>query len=281
MSKSRKKASRPSAVIDVVIVTGGRFDLLAKCMQALEQEAKDIPISVYLIDNNTDANEYKENSHLFFRSEDSSIISIQHHNLRQEVGYAEANNLGAKMGHAPLIMFLNDDVELQPGAIQEVIDTFNDGSVGVVGIKLLFPPDSTRPGYPAGKVQHIGLALNIRGDAEHPLIGWSPDNPKTCRSMDVLAVTGACLTIRRQLFNGVKGFGLEYGLGTWEDIDLCMKARQAGFRVYVNVKALGHHYTNATVEKKRRGFPIMQNRLIFQSKWQSSGLMAWTSWDMW
>jgi len=52
---------------------------------------------------------------------------------------------------SPYIMFLNDDVELQPGAIKSVIDTFQDGTIGVVGIKLLFPPTSASPIVPQGR----------------------------------------------------------------------------------------------------------------------------------
>jgi GT2 family glycosyltransferase len=275
MSRKQKRTKSSTSLIDIVIVTGGRFDLLEKCINALEREAQTTPLSIYIIDNNTDAEERIAHEYLFNRP------SVRSKRLTQEVGFPQASNEGARMGSSHLVMFLNDDVELQDEAVQKIVDTFKDETVGAVGIKLLFPPDSTRPGYPAGKVQHVGITLNIRGDAEHTLIGWSPSNPKTCISRDVIAVTGACLSIRRALFNKVQGFDAIYGLGTWEDVDLCLKVRAMGFRVYVNTDAIGHHYTNATVEKKRRGFPIQHNKMIFQSRWAATGLMAWTSYDLW
>ena len=278
MGKKTKPQNKPKTVaplIDVLIVTGGRFDLLAKCLNALYREAEKTPLAIYIIDNASDAEERIANEELFHHP------LVKTKRLTKEVGFAEANNEASRMGSAPLIMCLNDDVELQEGAVQIVVDTFKDQTIGAVGIKLLFPPDSTRPGYPAGRVQHVGISLNIRGDAEHSLIGWSPSNPRTQINRDVIAITGACLTIRRTLFNRVQGFDPVYGLGTWEDVDLCMKVRASGFRNYVNASAIGYHYTNATVEKKRRGFPIMHNKMLFQSKWASSGLMAWTSYDFW
>lgn len=275
MSRKQKHKSRP-AVLDIVITTGGRFDMLAKCLDALYREAEQVPINIILIDNASPAEERIANEHLFTPS---SILKSKR--LTQEVGFPQANNEGARMGNAPLIMFLNDDVELHEGSIKEIVDTFADLTVGVVGIKLIFPPTSTSTIRPAGTVQHVGMALNIRGDAEHPLIGWKPDNPRTCLNRDVIAVTGACLTIRRELFSKVQGFDLIYGMGTWEDVDLCMKVRAAGHRIYVNTHATGYHYVGATQEKKQRGFPLHQNRLTFQSKWQSTGLMAWTSFDLW
>jgi GT2 family glycosyltransferase len=279
--KKRQSQPNPKSAIDIVIVTGGRFDMLRKCLDAIYRDAESVPLSVTLIDNKTDAEEYRENDALFFRREDSKVLGWYVKHLKQEAGYSVANDEGARVGSAPLIMFLNDDVELQPGAIQTVIDTFKDATVGAVGIKLLFPPDSKDPIRPAGKVQHIGMALNIRGDAEHPLVGWSSENPKTCINRDVIAITGACLTIRRDIFNKVQGFDPVYGLGTWEDVDLCFKVRMLGFRNFVNANAVGYHYVGSTAEKKRRPFPLQYNKMIFQSRWAATGAMAWTSYDFW
>jgi GT2 family glycosyltransferase len=153
-----------------------------------------------------------------------------------------------------------------------------DETIGVCGIKLIFPPDSKSPIRPAGKVQHVGMALNIRGEPIHPLVGWSADHPKANVSRDVLFVTGACLCIRRAIFNKVGGFGMEYGMGTFEDTDLCFKVLFQQKRVYVNVEALGYHYVGSTVEKKKMGFPMGQNKMMFQTKWGNTGMMQWSDW---
>lgn len=277
--KHNKNNSIRNSLLDVVIVTGGRFDMLFKCLASLYKESKTTSLNVYLVDNAIPAEEWRQASELFAVREDNDFIDFKVHHLTKETGYAEANNIGARLGHSPYIMFLNDDVELQPGAIQAILESMKDSTVGVCGIKLLFPPTSTSPIRPAGRVQHVGMALNIRGEPVHPLIGWSTDHPKANISRDVLFVTGACLTIRRRLFDAVGGFGKEYGLGTFEDCDLCFKARQAGQRVYVNTQALGYHYVGSTAEKKRVAFPIQQNRMTFQTKWANSGLMEWTDWQ--
>jgi GT2 family glycosyltransferase len=277
MSRKQNHKSQPKAILDVVITTGGRFDMLSKCLDALYLESEKTPLNIYIIDNASPAEERIQNEKLFFPKEDSrNVVEFQSKRLQNHVGFPASNNEGARMGSAPLIMFLNDDVELHEGTVQKIVKSLDDPAIGVVGIKLLFSPYRNSPYYPQGKVQHVGLALDIRGDCVHPLSGWSPDNPKTKVSRDVIGVTGACLTIRRSLFNRVGGFSPEYGEGTWEDVDLCFKARQQGARVWMNCEATGYHYTNATVEKTKRGFPVGQNRLLFQSKWGDSGLMAWT-----
>lgn len=280
---SRKQKRQPlhnvKPDIDIVITTGGRCDMLAKCLDALYREADTARLSIYIINNATPAEEYQQNVELFSKREGSHVCDFKVKHLQQGLGFPAANNEGARMGSAPLIMFLNDDVELQEGAVHKVVDNFLDESLGVIGIKLLFPPNSTSPIRPAGKVQHVGMGLNIRGEPVHPLSGWSADHPKANVARDVICVTGACLTIRRSLWNKVGGFGLEYGMGTFEDVDLCFKVRAVGKRIIVNVDAVGYHYTGSTAEKKKIAFPLGQNRMIFQTKWGNSGMMYWSDYE--
>lgn len=279
MSRKQKHSHSNKAEIDVVITTGGRFDMLEKCLDALYREAEKVPLSIYLIDNASPAEEYRMNSELFAKREGNKVVDFKVKHYTQSTGFPASNNEGARMGSAPLIMFLNDDVELQEGAVEKVVTNFLDSSIGILGIKLLFPENSTSPIRPAGKVQHVGMALNIRGEPVHPLVGWSANHPKANISRDVVCVTGACLTIRRTLFNQLGGFDTMFGMGTFEDVDLCFKARMAGQRVVVNVDAQGYHYVGATQEKKRIGFPQQQNRMIFQSKWQNTPLLTWSDWE--
>lgn len=266
-------------MLDVVITTGGRFDMLRKCLDALEREAGKTAISVYIIDNNSPLDERRANEDLFVKREGSQICNFKSKRLVQDIGFPASNNEGARMGNSPYIMFLNDDVELHEDAILNLMQPFQEPNIGIVGIKLIFPPSSTSPVRPAGKVQHVGLGFNIRGEVVHPLVGWSSEHPKANVSRDVIGVTGACLVIRRNLFNKVKGFGSEYGMGTWEDVDLCFKARMAGFRTWVETTATGYHYTGATQEKKRVGYPLAQNRNTFQIKWGNTGMIQHTDWE--
>ncbi len=278
MSRKKSKNPKARAMIDVVIVTGGRFDMLAKCLDALYQEAETTPLSIYIIDHNTNPDERHQNIELFVKRENSSVMDFRVKRIETEVGFPAASNEGSRMGMAPLIMFLNDDVVLQSGAIRQVLATMQDEAIGICGIKLLFPPDSTSPIRPAGRVQHVGMALNIRGEPVHPLVGWSASHRLANVSRDVLFVTGACLCVRRSLFNQVGGFSLEYGMGTYEDTDLCFKVLSQLKRVYVNVSAIGYHYTGSTSEKKKVAFPLGQNKMIFQTKWGNTGMMQWSDW---
>jgi O-antigen biosynthesis protein len=265
-----------SAAIDIVVTTCGRFDCLEKCLNAVYLESLKSPINLIVLDNGSPSDERIVNQRLFeWKKENNNIISFKTKRLPQNTGFPQGANEGARMGNAPLIMFLSDDVELQFGAVEKVLRRMDDPTIGICGIKLIFPPTSTSPIRPAGKVQHVGLSLNIRGEPIHPLVGWSPDNLKTCVSRDVWAVTGACLTIRRSLFNKVGGFDLMYGMGTFEDMSLNMEVRRLGYRIFVDVDALGYHYVGATAEKLQQSFPIPYNLNLFRTKWMQSGLISY------
>lgn len=261
----RNRNTRVSVLVDVVITTAGRFDMLRNCLAALDKQ--EIPHNTCIVDIASDAEERIANQDIF---ENRNTKRLQ-----QNVGFAAGSNEGSRMGSAPLILFLNDDITLFEGALEKMVRTMDDQAIGICGAKLMFPPNSTSPIRPAGKVQHVGLALNIRGEVIHPLVGWNPDHPATLESRDVFAVTGACLMIRRQLFNRIGGFDLAYGLGTFEDTDLCLKARQSGFRVFVNMEAKAYHYVGATAEKKQISFPIQTNFALFRSRWAGTPLFTW------
>jgi GT2 family glycosyltransferase len=263
MTRDKRKHG-VSVQTDVVIVTGGRWDFLRECLDVLPDN-----VNVFLIDNASDAEERISNAELF--------EGLQTKRLQKPLGYAAANNEGARMGSAPYILFLNDDCILQEGTIDRMVETLKNPQVGIVGAKLTFPATSTHPNRPAGKVQHVGLALNIRGEVIHPLVGWSPDNPKTCVTREVWGVTGACLMTKRQVFNRLGGFEVSYGMGTYEDADYCLKVRSSGLKIILNAEARGSHYTGATAEKKQVAFPLQFNSMTFKSRWLNSPLMSWGS----
>lgn len=271
MTRKRNKSSQKQApLVDVVVTTAGRFDMLEKCLDRLKSESE-VPINIIVIDNASDSEERIENSRLF--------DGVATKRLQENIGFPGAANEGARMGSAPIILFCSDDVLMADDAIGLMVKTLDDPAIGVVGAKMIFPPENMSGNRPAGKVQHVGLAMDIEGNIVHPLIGWNPENPRTKVSRDVLATTGGCLMIRRQLFSKAGGFDPIYGKGTYEDVDLCLTVRKLGFRIHLNAEAVAHHYVGATVEKRKEGYPLQINSLIWKSRWLASGLIAWDLWS--
>ncbi len=283
--KPRKKA-RVEPIIDIVMGTAGRFDMLDKAINAMYQEAQTQPVNFILVDNGSPMQEKVLNQHMFAYSpgkDPAGNVVWTTKRLPENMGFPYSANEGASLGHAPLIMFLSDDVVLQPGALNQIIRDLDDLQTGVVGIKLMFPNDSVSPIRPAGKVQHVGIALNIHADPIHPLVGWPADHPKCCVSREnAFAVTGACFTIRRPVFQRAGGFNAAlYGKGTYEDIDLCMKVHAMGLKIKMDAQAQATHYAGATMEKRNEPFALMENNAKWKTTWMNSGLLIWNEWEYW
>ena len=268
MSKrSRKNQSQPNELLSVIIPVHGRFDLLEQCLSALPDAAREVPYKVILIENASP----KEEADPFYARISSAFAVIRN---KTNLGFPKACNQGARKALTPLLFFLNSDVILKPGAISNMVKSLDDPNIGIVGAKLIFP-HGTQSG-PEGKVQHVGLATDIRGEWVHLFIGWNPDNAKVRAVRDVLAVTGAALMTRRSIYNQVGGFDEAYGVGTYEDVDYCLKVRLTGKNVIVEQAAVGEHWTNATAVHYKVVFPLNQNKSIFMSRWINK--YPWSLW---
>lgn len=271
---TRQQRVRP-ALVDICIPVFNRFDLLEKCLDALPAAADGIDYNVFIFDN---ASKPEDKVKFYTRLHDEKIYILE---SNQNIGYPRACNEAAKVGNSPLIFQLNDDVILEPESLKFLCMEMDDPTVGVCGMKLKFPDDSgtlNQQIRPAGRLQHICLSINIRGEIHHPFMAWDINHPKVNALHNVWGVTGAALMTRRLLWNKVGGYDISYGLGCYEDAHLCMAIRELGYNIVTCPKALGTHYTGATAESQKIAYPLRQNYLTFLSKWQSK--LQWEDWKV-
>jgi GT2 family glycosyltransferase len=264
-------------MVDVIIPVYGRFDILQKCLVALPQAMGEVPYKLYMIDNASP----KEEADDFYRQFQYPITIIRN---KENMGFPRACNLAAKRGTSPLIFFLNSDVLLEPFSIPLLVKEFDEPNIGICGMKLLFPPEvesvKLNPAIrPANKIQHVGLMMNIRRELFHIFIGWDANHPKPNSMRTPLAVTGAALMVRRSLFTKVGYFNEVYGLGTMEDVDLCMAIRELGYNVVVNTKASGIHYVGATAETYKIPYNLVFNNMMFLQRWANK--INWDEYKVW
>ena len=125
-----------------------------------------------------------------------------------------------------MLLFLNNDIEaLAPGWLNALCAQAVRPDVGVVGARLL---------YPDRRLQHCGVVIGLGGAAGHVFAGLQPDEPgylhMAVTTRECTAVTGACLATRRTVFEDLQGFDESLGIDL-NDIDYCLRARQAGLWV--------------------------------------------------
>lgn len=266
--KIRQAVIDNKTAVDIVIPVYRRFDILFKCLEVLPK-AISSTYNLILVDNGSP----KEEADDFYSKIPHSPNTIIIRN-KENLGFPKACNMGARRKNSPLIFFLNSDVILYPNSLDKLIETINKPEkveTAIVGMKLIFPPDGCadlNPNIrPAGKLQHIGLETNIRGEFIHIFVGWDADHPKVNAVKNPYAVTGAAFLIKRIVWNKIGGFYEGYGMGTWEDIDACLSARDLGYNVLVNPEAVGIHYTGATAEGYEIPYALDFNKLIFLQRW--------------
>jgi GT2 family glycosyltransferase len=134
----------------------------------------------------------------------------------------------------------------------------SDQRIGVVGSRLLFPGD-------AG-VQHAGIAQMLWGYASNYAVGSAHDDPRVSEQREVFAVTGAMLAIRRDLFERVGGFDEGFRWG-YEDVDLSLKAWEAGYSVVYVPDAPSLHLESATLNSRRSTAEDALNYQRYRDKW--------------
>lgn len=272
--KRRQSKSKPALLVDIVIPNLGRFDLLEKCLDAIPYGMEDVPFRVSVFDNGSPVEE-KGDFYKMYRQKATYPFRVFENNTN--LGYPKAVNSLVRRASAPLIYVLTNDVIIEPGSGDVMVRELDNAEMGVVGMKLLFPEGTERG--PSGKVQHVGLAWNIKGNIFHLFLGWSPDNSKVMAVRDVSAVTGAAFMTRRKLWLQSGGFDESYGLGTWEDVDYCMKIKKLGYNIIVSQDALGYHWTNASAVTYGISFPMNENRHLFLSKFGED--IIYDEWRFW
>lgn len=159
----------------------------------------------------------------------------------QPFNYSAVNNAGARDGDEELLVFLNDDVELtDPGWLTEVAGWTHVPGVGCVGMQLRDPE---------GRLQHAGVVVGIQGLADHLFTGLRPDDGTLLGpadwSRDVLAVTGACTVLRREVFDRLGGFDERFQL-TGSDVALGLSAAVDGLRTVCTSAVHAVHRESST-----------------------------------
>lgn len=168
--------------------------------------------------------------------------------IEEPFNYSRLNNLGVKLSKHSLdkapILFLNNDVELQSNAIDEMLRWIDQPQIGIVGARLQYDSDTVQHGGARCEVGPMGQMHWRHTDA-----GVSLKDTRLARTIHISeAVTGACLLIRRELFNSLGGFDELFYPIAFSDTDLCLRAKKNGYLSLYTPFAMGYHY-----ESKSRG----------------------------
>ena len=249
-----------SADLDVVIVNWNGGVLLASCLASLAAVEDAGGVQVIVVDN---------------ASTDGSTAAppalprpLRLIRNRENQGFGRACNAGAALGTAPVILFLNPDTRVDRDALRRArAALLSDPRTGIVGARLIDEAGETqrscaRAPSPLGMLGRA-LALDRIGlVAPHFLMDW--DHAED-RAVD--QVMGAFLMVRRDLFAALRGFDERFFV-YYEDVDLCARARAAGFAVRHVAGATARHLGQGTTRqaKARRLFYVLRSEILYAGK---------------
>jgi GT2 family glycosyltransferase len=234
-----------TALLSVVIPTRDRPELLQACLKSIERFPAGCDLEIVVVDNGS--------------VEPETLVLLERFSLEDRGGqpqivvsvpgpfnYSKINNVAVEYSKGSVILLLNNDVEfLHAGWGLELASHALRPGIGCVGAQLLYP-DHT--------VQHGGVILGVGGLSGHAHQDFPGDvqgyQGRLQLAQELSAVTGACLAISRNHWQALEGLDATHLAVNYNDVDLCLRARQLGLRnLYVpQVRAIHH-------ESKSRGRP--------------------------
>jgi GT2 family glycosyltransferase len=246
-----ESASDPE--VSIVIPVHNNHLYTYECLRALQRTTGARPFEVIVVD---------DGSHDETPAMLSAMRGIRTVRLDRNRGFVDACNAGGGAARADRLVFLNNDTVPADGWLEALLHTQAQGRrVGVVGAKLVSPD---------GRLQEAGGIVWRDGSAANYGRGDDPDRPEYSYTRDVDYCSGACLLVDRRLFWSLGGFDPYFAPAYYEDVDLCFRARAAGYRVVYQPAARVAHWEGATagrdIESGVKRFQAL-NRWKLVARW--------------
>jgi GT2 family glycosyltransferase len=220
--------------LSIIVVSWNTSNLLNSCLRSIYETASELNPQILVVDN---------------ASADDSVAMVQQHfpqvhliKNQQNVGFARANNQAIERSLGRYVLLLNSDTEVKPEALSSLL-SFMDAhpQVGAAGSRLLNADGSLQPSChpmmtPWREFWRLSFLEKVYRRATYDMAHWDPDTPR-----EVEVIKGACLMLRRETLDQVGLLDSRYFMYT-EEMDLCYRIGQAGWKLYWVPEAQVIHY---------------------------------------
>lgn len=246
------------ASIAVIIPNRNKAELLAQCIASMLPDP--LVKELIIVDNASDSQDTRDLYDMLKRDHGAMIVEAN-----QPFNFSRMINLGVEAASADMLLLLNNDIEFKkPGALAQACAVALRPEVGIVGTKLLYP-DYT--------IQHAGILLDYHPHEHAPRamhIGRGAEKSSTGylgqygHARHLQAVTGAFMMLRREVFDEVGGFD-EVALPVeFNDIDFCLRAGEAGYKILcLPLDGVFHH--ESASRGKADTVPVRRMRMAAQA----------------
>jgi O-antigen biosynthesis protein len=250
-------------MVSILIPSCDHTDVLKRCVDSIIKRSTWKNYEIVIVENNSKLPATFEYYRSLEQYDNVQVVTVTPPN--GEFNYSFINNEGAKAIHGDYLLLLNNDIEvISPGWIEEMLMFAQRPDVGAVGAMLY---------YPSNKVQHGGVVLGIGGVAGHAHKYFPRGDygymSRLCIAQNYSACTAACLMVRRNVWDEVKGLDETFKVA-FNDVDFCLRIRKAGYLIVWTPYAELYHYesesrgTEDTPEKVKR---FNGEMMRFQARW--------------
>ena len=221
--------------VSIIIPSAFRSDLLERCIDSIFAKSSYSNFEVLTVINERTATKSVAN---IMKDARVKVLGYEYGSFN----YSKINNFAVSQADGKIICLLNDDIEvITPNWLETLVARLSLPRVGVVSPLLLYPNDT---------IQHAGIILGLGGVAGHPFRrlprGHAGYFGRAALEQDLSAVTGACMMVRREVFELVNGFNEKLAIA-FNDVDLCVRIRKAGWRILWTPAVELYHYESASV----------------------------------
>lgn len=224
----------PSPLVSLLIPTRDRIELVENAVRSILNKTEYPNYEIIILDNNS----INPKTIQYFQDIQKNEPRVRVISITGLFNFSLLNNVGVKKARGEVIGFINNDIEvISHEWLSEMVSHAIRPDIGCVGAKLYYTNET---------IQHGGVILGLGGVAGHSHKHASRSAPGYFHRLKIIqnlsAVTGACLVMRKSIFEEVGGFDDEGLAVAFNDVDLCIKVREAGYRnLWTPYAELYHH----------------------------------------
>ncbi|MBF0612788.1 MAG: glycosyltransferase family 2 protein [Magnetococcales bacterium] len=231
--RPRYALPRPCPLVTLIIPTRNGVNQLRPCLESILKKTDYHPYDILLVDNGSD-----DPATLAWFAQLSTQPNLHIVRYDAPFNYSAINNFAVNLARGDLLALLNDDTEIiDKDWLTEMVSIALQPGVGAVGARLWYPNDT---------VQHGGVILGLGGYAAHAHRLFPKNHPGYAGRLMLMqsysAVTAACLVVSKSAYQQVGGMDEKNLVVAYNDVDFCLRLREAGYRnVWTPFANLYHH----------------------------------------